>query len=108
VSREIGHVLDAHDAVPGRYHLECSSPGVNRPLIRPDHYRRAVGQRVYVRTRQATAGRRQFRGTLTAVTDDAITVDDPDAGSVSLPFVDVERANVEFDFSRPVHPPAHA
>ena len=108
VSRELGHVLDAHDAIPGRYHLECSSPGVNRPLIRPDHYRRAVGERIYVRTRNAIGGRRQFRGTLTAVSDDAISVDDPDAGAVSLPFGDVERANVEFDFNRPVHPPAHA
>ena len=31
VSREIGDLLDAHDAVPGRYNLECSSPGLNRP-----------------------------------------------------------------------------
>jgi len=35
ISRELGDVLDAHDAVPGRYHLECSSPGLNRPLVRP-------------------------------------------------------------------------
>ena len=31
-ARELGDVLDAHDPVPGRYHLECSSPGLNRPL----------------------------------------------------------------------------
>ena len=64
VSREIGDVLDAHDAVTGRYHLECSSPGINRPLVRPEHFRRAVGERVHVRTHEPIAGRRQFHGVL--------------------------------------------
>jgi ribosome maturation factor RimP len=108
VSRELGYLLDAHDAVPGRYHLECSSPGLNRPLVRPDHYRRALGQRVYVRTRTPHDGRRQFHGTLAAATDETATVEDPDAGTVTLPFVDVERANVEYDFTKPAQPPAHA
>ncbi len=108
VSRELGHVLDAYDAVPGRYQLECSSPGVNRPLLKPDHFRRAIGQRVSVRMRTARDGRRQFRGVLVAAADDAVTVDDPDAGRAVLPLVDVERANVEFDFSRPAHAPGHA
>src|SRR6185369_11695175 len=58
VSRELGDVLDAHDAVPGRYHLECSSPGVNRPLLREAHFRRARGEheRVRVRTRDPIDG----------------------------------------------------
>lgn len=107
-SRELGHVLDAHDAVPGRYHLECSSPGVNRPLVKPEHYRRAVGQRVYVRTRHPIQGRRQFHGVLAEAADDAATVDDADAGRVVVPLADVERANIEFDFSRPAHAPGHA
>ncbi len=108
VSREFGHVLDAHDAVPGRYHLECSSPGLNRPLVRPEHFRRAVGQRVHVRLRTPLDGRRQFHGLLVAAADDAVTVDDADVGRRELPLGDVERANVEFDFSRPAHAPGHA
>src|SRR4029077_4653144 len=63
VSRELGDVLDAHDAVPGRYHLECSSPALNPPLLRAAHFARAVGQRVRVQARQPIAGRRHFRGT---------------------------------------------
>ena len=43
ISRELGDVLDAHDTVPGRYQLECSSPGVNRPLLREAHFHRALG-----------------------------------------------------------------
>ena len=108
VSREIGHLLDAHDVVPGRYNLECSSPGLNRPLIKPDHFRRATGQRVYVRMRNPVEGRRQFRGVLFAADDAAATVDDAEAGRVALPIADVERANIEHDFTRPAHAPGHA
>ena len=108
ISREIGHILDAHDAVPGRYHLECSSPGVNRPLVKPEHFRRAVGQRVYVRLRTPLDGRRQFHGVLAAAEENAVTVDDADVGRRVLPLADVERANVEYDFSRPAHAPGHA
>jgi ribosome maturation factor RimP len=108
MSREVGHVLDAHDALPGRYHLECSSPGLNRPLIKAHHFRRAIGQRVSLRTRSAVAGRRQFHGTLVAADAGTVTVEDPDAGSVALALADVERANVDYDFSRPAHAPGHA
>jgi ribosome maturation factor RimP len=108
ISREIGHILDAHDAVPGRYHLECSSPGLNRPLIRPEHFQRAVGQRIYVRTRVPVGGRRQFHGILAGAEGDSFAIDDPDAGTVAIAIGDVERANVEYDFSRPAHAPGHA
>jgi ribosome maturation factor RimP len=105
VSRELGDVLDAHDAVSGRYHLECSSPGVNRPLVRPEHFRRAVGERVHVRIHEPIAGRRQFHGILEAATDDTVTVHDPDAGVVSLALGSIERASIQFDFPRPARPP---
>jgi ribosome maturation factor RimP len=108
VSRELGDVLDAHDAVPGRYHLECSSPGLNRPLLRAAHFARAVGQRVRVQARQPIAGRRHFRGTLAAATGDAITLLDADAGEVTLPLTAIEKANVDYDFRRPAGPHAQA
>jgi ribosome maturation factor RimP len=101
VSRELGDVLDAHDAVPGRYHLECSSPGLNRPLVRPEHFARAVGQRVSVRTHEPVAGRRQFHGVLEATGDGTVTVHDPDAGVVSLALAAIERAHTEFEFPSP-------
>lgn len=107
MSRELGDLLDAHDAVPGRYHLECSSPGLNRPLIREAHFRRAIGQRVRVRTRAPIGDRRQFHGTLEAVADDGVTVADPNAGTVVVPFAQIEKANVEYDFNRPAGP-SHA
>jgi ribosome maturation factor RimP len=106
VSRELGDVLDAHDAVPGRYHLECSSPGLNRPLVREPHYRRAIGQRVRVQTRELIGERRRFRGTLEAVSSEGITLREGDASSVFVPFPAIERANVEHEFTRPTGPRA--
>jgi ribosome maturation factor RimP len=109
VSRELGDVLEAHDAVPGRYQLECSSPGLNRPLVRPAHFERAVGTLVRVRTRSPVDGRRQFKGVLEAATADAVSVRDADAGLVVIPLADVEKAHTEYDFSRPaVRPHATA
>lgn len=109
VSRELGDLLDAHDAVPGRYALECSSPGVNRPLLRAAHFERARGQRIRVRTRTPVGERRQFRGTLDAVGPDGITLREPDATALFLPFSAIEKANVEYDFTRPTgRPHAHA
>jgi hypothetical protein len=45
---------------------------------------------------------------LAEVGDDAATIDDPDAGRVVVRFVDVERANIDYDFTRPAHAPGHA
>jgi ribosome maturation factor RimP len=109
VARQLGDLLDVHDAVPGRYQLECSSPGLNRPLLRTEHFQRALGQRVRVRTRSRIGDRRQFHGTLEAVTAEGITVTDPAAATVLIPFGAIEKANTEYDFSRPTgrsHAPA--
>src|SRR5512145_2051106 len=103
MSREFGDVLDAHDPVPGRYHLECSSPGLNRPLVREPHFRRAIGQRVRVRTRELIGDRRQFRGILEAVTADGVTVVD-NGRATFVPFAAIDKANVEYAFARPAGP----
>jgi len=108
-ARELGDVLDAHDPVPGRYHLECSSPGLNRPLVREAHYARAVGKQVRVRTREPLNARRQFRGRLASVSPDGVTLVEQGDVSAFIPFVAIERANVEYEFPRPGGPArAHA
>ncbi|HET8805910.1 MAG TPA: hypothetical protein VFM47_05525, partial [Gaiellales bacterium] len=56
VSRELSPLRD-------RYALEVSSPGIERPLVKPDHYRAATGSRVHLRTAEAVDGRRSFTGT---------------------------------------------
>lgn len=99
-ARELGDVLDAHDPIPGRYHLECSSPGLNRPLVREAHFARAVGSRVRIRTREPLGPRRQFRGRLAEVSPEGVTVVEQGDVSSFIPFAAIERANVEYEFPR--------
>jgi ribosome maturation factor RimP len=76
-----------------RYALEVSSPGTERPLTKPEHFRRFVGQRARVRTRGDHDGRRSFTGELLGATDDAITVA-ADTGVVSISYADIHRSNL--------------
>src|SRR3989454_4085953 len=101
VSRELGDLLDAHDAVPGRYQLECSSPGINRPLLRAAHFQRALGERVWVQTRAPIGGRRRVRGPLEGATAEGITPPHPHAGRGALPPGAVHKAHVHPPLPRP-------
>jgi ribosome maturation factor RimP len=76
-----------------RFALEVSSPGVERPLVTLEHYRRAVGSRIAVRTNDPVDGRRQFRGTLIEASDDEIELD-VEGGRVRLPLAVIRRGNV--------------
>ncbi|HWP66837.1 MAG TPA: ribosome maturation factor RimP [Candidatus Limnocylindria bacterium] len=96
MSRQLGDVFDAHDAVPGRYHLECSSPGLERALRHEAHFRGAVGERVAVRVREPIAERRLLKGTLRAVGTTGISVDDGEVGLVEVPFGMINEARTEF------------
>jgi ribosome maturation factor RimP len=99
MSGEVGDVLDAHDAVPGVYTLECSSPGINRPLRKSADFARFVGKQVRVRTHQPIDGARSFLGRLAASSATDIEIDDPARGHVVVPLHDIERANYEHDFA---------
>jgi ribosome maturation factor RimP len=75
------------------YSLEVSSPGPERPLTKPEHYRRYLGRRARVRTREEHDGRRSFTGELVGATDREVTVA-ADDGVVSIPYTDVKRGNL--------------
>src|SRR5512140_2685740 len=76
VSRQLGDLLDVHDVVPGTYTLEVSSPGINRRLRVPEHFRRYIGKRVRVRSIAPIEGRRTFAGVLEEVESDGVRVSD--------------------------------
>ncbi len=97
MSRRLGDLLDVHDAVPGSYTLEVSSPGINRRLRRPDHFRRYLGKRVRVRTTAPMDGRRSFLGPLLAVEASGIVVG-LDGEAQFIRFDDIAQANYEHDF----------
>lgn len=76
-----------------RWSLEVSSPGTDRPLTKPEHYRRYLGQRVRVRTREAIGGQRNFTGTLTAADESSVSLDSG-SSEVRIPLDDVRRSNL--------------
>ena len=75
------------------YALEVSSPGPERPLTKPEHFRRYLGRRVRVRTREEVAGHKSFTGRLTAADSDSVSIDWGD-GPVSIPLATVRRSNL--------------
>jgi ribosome maturation factor RimP len=80
------------------YSLEVSSPGADRPLTKPEHFRRFLGRRVRVRTREALEGRRSFTGTIAGADEHAVSVE-LDAGSVTIPLERIRRSNLVPDFT---------
>ena len=75
------------------YGLEVSSPGPQRPLTKPDHFRRFVGRRARVRTRVPLEGHKSFTGELVGASDDEVTVA-ADGGVVSIPYSEINRGNL--------------
>ncbi len=98
VSRQLSELLDSHDAVDGAYTLEVSSPGINRPLKRPEHFARYIGKRVRIRTRDLIGGRRSFLGILYAVAGEGVTVTQ-EGTRYDIPFAAIEKSNYEHDWS---------
>jgi ribosome maturation factor RimP len=76
-----------------RWSLEVSSPGTDRPLTKPEHYRRFVGRRVRVRTTDAIAGQRNFTGTIAAAGDEGVSLEG-ETGAVEIPFAGIRRSNL--------------
>jgi ribosome maturation factor RimP len=83
-------------SVREEYALEVSSPGTERPLTKPEHFRRYVGRRARVRTRGEHEGRRSFTGELLNATEDEVTVA-ADTGVVSIAYADIHRSNLVGD-----------
>jgi ribosome maturation factor RimP len=104
LSRSISHLLDEEDPVAGRYTLEVSSPGLERALRRPEHYRDAVGEIVSVKTHPGVEGDRRIRGVLTEADDDGVVVEpepadgDGAAEARRLAYADISRASTVFDW----------
>lgn len=89
VSRELSPLRE-------RYALEVSSPGLDRPLVKPEHYRRALGERVAVRTDAPVEGRRRFHGGLRAADDDGIEIEQ-DGRPVRIRYAEIRRSHVVYE-----------
>jgi ribosome maturation factor RimP len=98
VSRQLSEVLDAQDTIDGAYTLEVSSPGINRPLKKPEHFSRFVGKRIRIRTRDLIEGRRSFLGILDEVAGNSVRLTQ-EGKQYWIPFSMIEKSNYEHDWS---------
>jgi ribosome maturation factor RimP len=95
-TRAISSILDDVDPVPGRYTLEVSTPGLERPLRTEAHFAGAVGSKVTVKVR--TGEERRVAGTLTSSDDDGITVTTDGGDERRIAYADIEKARTVFEW----------
>lgn len=103
VSRELSLVLDVEDIIPGRYTLEVSSPGLDRPLKKEQDFIRYKGQLAVVKTRELLKDdngnpRKTFLGILEDVNDGIVTIHLKEGPLAHLPLAEIEKAHLEFEF----------
>ena len=98
LSRSISRALDQHDLVPGRYTLEVSSPGLERPLRTPEHFRRAAGCEVRVKTRPSFEGPRRLTGILEDVADDGVDLRGADGEVCRIAYEQLASARTVFEW----------
>lgn len=77
----------------GDYALEVSSPGLDRPLVKPEHFARFVGHEARIRTTEPVAGRRNFTGRLTAADAEAVGIES-EGEQFEIPFDLINRSNL--------------
>jgi len=101
LSRGLARLLE--DEFDGAYTLEVTSPGLERKLRRPAHYRKALGREVNIKTNSEIDDTKSHRGTLAEVLDDSIRLD-IDGASRSIAFDDVASARTIFQWKRGAKP----
>ncbi|HET6420352.1 MAG TPA: ribosome maturation factor RimP [Geobacteraceae bacterium] len=103
VSRELSAILDVEDMIPGKYVLEVSSPGLNRPLKKESDYLRYIGRLVKIKTFELLADeagnkRKTFLGELTGIREGVVTIRLLEGQNAEIPLDKVAKANLEFEF----------
>jgi ribosome maturation factor RimP len=100
-TRIVSAALDEIDPIPGRYTLSVSSPGLERRLRTPAHFRRAIGELVTARLHGGTADVRRVKGTLEAADEAGCTLSGPElpGGTLRIAYDEIERARTVFEWS---------
>ncbi len=93
VSRQVSALLDVENSIPGDYDLEVSSPGLDRKLVKEEHFDRFTGCVIRLKLRRLVAGRKRIRGRLLGRDGDGIVVE-TEAGNLTVPMVEIEVARL--------------
>jgi ribosome maturation factor RimP len=95
ISRGVSAVLDVEDPIKSGYQLEVSSPGLSRPLVRPEDYTRFAGELARISMKSLIEGRRRFNGRINGITGDGQVELETGYGPVSLPFEMIDTAKLD-------------
>jgi|HigsolmetaAR202D_1030399.scaffolds.fasta_scaffold01980_8 Uncharacterized protein conserved in bacteria len=96
VSHQVSGVLDVEDPIPGRYTLEVSSPGLDRPIFKASDYDRFAGERIRVRLQGLYEGRRRVLGVLRGLRGDSVVIEE-NGVEIEVPLGQIEKANLELE-----------
>ena len=98
VSRQVSAVLDVEDVIRGQYTLEVSSPGLDRPLFTPEHYRRFAGSEVRLQLRDLVQGRRKLDGRLVGIDAGGEVTVLADGVEYRIPLANIAKARLKPEF----------
>jgi ribosome maturation factor RimP len=105
IARDLSPALDVADPIPHRYHLEVSSPGVERPLKGAADYVRFTGEKAKLKLKNAVSGQKVLVGMLSGVKEGVIDLVDG-SKTHNIPVEDVIAARLVFEFGPPSRPPS--
>lgn len=99
ISQQVGTVLDVEEVVPGQfYHLEVSSPGLERKLRHAEDFARFAGQKARLTLREPIDGRRRFEALITGVENGVIVLETGPGAFLRVRMEQVEKANLKFEW----------
>ncbi len=95
LSRAISTVMDVEDPIKGKYKLEISSPGIDRPLVKPSDFESYAGLEAKLETQMPTeTGQKRFRGIIKGINKDNNVLLDTDQGEIEIPFAALSKAKL--------------
>ena len=99
VSEQLSSILDVEDIFPGKFTLEVSSPGIDRPLKSSADFKRSLGRLVNVSTHEVFEGKVSFTGKISGVTSEGVLLElEGDNRSLEIPFQIIVKASQEIRF----------
>jgi ribosome maturation factor RimP len=93
-SQKIGAVLDEANVITQKYTLEVSSPGIERPLTKPEHFKKFIGSKISVKTIKPIDKRKQFKGQLIEAKDEGFIIE-TNGQRVEIPYDNVSKARLQ-------------
>lgn len=94
LSRQISVIFDVHEPIQGKYTLEVSSPGIDRPLFLPKHFEQQLGKTISVKTRMMQENRQNFKGILQQANETQCQLQLEDGTEVMFAYDDIDKAKV--------------